>query len=68
MEAAGILEMVKVATEGGLGAISLALFFKLGQVVANHEIRITKVEGDVGEVEDKLNDLSVVRRKRRRSR
>lgn len=56
-----IIEIAKLVTEGGLGAISLALFFKLGQVVANHEIRISKLE-------DEEDALPVRRRGRNRAR
>lgn len=55
------LEVAKLVVDGGLGAMSLALFFKLGAVVANHEIRIGKLEEDD-------DDAPLVPRKRRRPR
>ena len=38
-------EIGKLLIDTGLGGISLALFFRLGKVVADHEIRISSLEG-----------------------
>jgi hypothetical protein len=40
------IELAKVISELGLGGLSLALFFRLGKVVAGHEIRIGVLEHD----------------------
>jgi hypothetical protein len=37
-------ELIKLIADIGLGGLSFALFLRLGKVVANHEIRITKLE------------------------
>lgn len=42
MSATDIISLVK---DTGLGGMSLALFFRLGKVVADHEIRIGALEG-----------------------
>lgn len=39
------LTAIKPFVDLGLGGISLALFFRLGKIVADHEIRIVKLEG-----------------------
>ncbi len=41
MTAAEILGLIK---DAGIGGLSLALFFKLGKIVADHEIRIVRLE------------------------
>lgn len=56
-----LVEIGKLIADIGLGGMSLALFFKLGQVVANHEIRITTLEIE----KDEPKPVSSPRRKRR---
>jgi hypothetical protein len=37
-------ELIGLLKDTGLGGLSLALFFKLGKIVADHEIRIGRLE------------------------
>jgi hypothetical protein len=42
-------DVIRLIVDTGLGGMSLALFFKLGKIVADHEIRILTLEaGPVG--------------------
>lgn len=38
------ISLVKLIIDTGIGGMSLALFFRLGRVVANHEVRISVLE------------------------
>lgn len=42
------VELLGLIKDAGIGGLSLALFFKLGKIVADHEIRIVRLEAAPG--------------------